>query len=201
MITYNKLISHAKPFFLSRGWDMLANNDNMLFYANTSIQDIFNSDNATFTYTNETLTWVANWDKMKFTTVFNIRKIQKVRWYNAQWSEIPLIPTLFFQDCTGEVKFTTWNNEVLTSWDITIIDIIYIKEYTWVTENDLNSPIQVPDRYIPAIIKFMYDWAAPINLMAGEAVTTDFFGHWINRVNQLKDDDALTDYVNINPAM
>jgi hypothetical protein len=32
--------------------------------------------------------------------------------------------------------------------------------------DELDEAIQVPDRYIPATIKFMYDWAAPINLMA-----------------------------------
>jgi hypothetical protein len=46
----------------------------------------------------------------------------------------------------------------------------------------------------------MYDWAAPINLMAWEALNTDFFSHWVTRVNQLRDDDALTDFQNLNPS-
>jgi hypothetical protein len=32
--------------------------------------------------------------------------------------------------------------------------------------DQLLETIQVPDRYIPSVLKFMYDWAAPINLMA-----------------------------------
>jgi hypothetical protein len=45
----------------------------------------------------------------------------------------------------------------------------------------------------------MYDWAAPINLMAWEEVTTDFYSHWATRINQLKDDDSVTDFQALSP--
>lgn len=198
MITYAVLLSHVKPFFLSRWGDVLADTERMLFYANTSIQDVFNMDNSTFTYIDEEITWVANWDKMKFTTQFNIRKVQMAFWITSSWQEVPLRPTLFFQDCPSEYKFTTWNNEILWSTEYIKLKVIYIKEYNWIWMDWLIEEIQVPDRYIGAVIKFMYDWAAPINLMAWESLATDFYSHWVNRVNQLRDDDALTDFLALN---
>lgn len=199
MITYNELISYAKPFFLSRWGDILADTERMLFYANTSIQDVYNSDNGTFTYVNETLTWIPDGTRMKFTTSFNIRKIQKVRWITESWWKTDLIPTLFFTDCKNHIQFSTWNNNVLTDSDFVKLEIIYIKEYKWATMEELQTTIQVPLRYTPAVIKFMYDWAAPINLMAWESISTDFYSHWVNRLNQLKDDDSVTDFPDINP--
>ena len=78
MINYSTLISHVRPFFLSRGGDELAGLDRMLFYANCSIQDLYNMDSSTFTYTTETISGVVNGNYHKFTTQLNIRKVQVV---------------------------------------------------------------------------------------------------------------------------
>ena len=201
MITYNQLISYVRPFFLSRGWDDLASSERMLFYANTSIQDIYNADNATFTYKEETITWVVNWNNMTFTTKFWIRKVQKAYGLTSSGSREELTPTIFFQaTCENAIKFTTWEKDLVTNSKYITLEVIYVKEYVWKTMEDLTDNIQLPDRYIWAVCKFMYDWAAPINLMAWEAINTDFFSHWMNRVNSLKDDDYLTDYPEIHPA-
>jgi hypothetical protein len=44
------------------------------------------------------------------------------------------------------------------------------------------------------------DWAAPINLMSSESSTVDFYTHWITRNNKIRDNDSLTDYLEIESA-
>jgi hypothetical protein len=41
------------------------------------------------------------------------------------------------------------------------------------------SGLHVPEnlQYLPALLKMTFDWASPINLMAGEVATTDFYSH------------------------
>jgi len=53
----------------------------------------------------------------------------------------------------------------------------------------MPTPIPLPDKFIPALIKLTYDWASPINLMQSEAQANDFFSHAANRLNQLKQID------------
>jgi len=200
MITYSTLISHVRPFFLSRWGDELADNDRMMFYANCAIQDIFNIDSATFTYKNEILEHTSNSWTNKFTTTYNIRKVQECIWTLSNWSTVSLTPTLYIadEDDTTYLKFQTWSNIILTHTDILSINIVYIQEYKWSSyPGDLDSVVQVPERYIPAICKLMYDWAAPVNLMSGETAQVDFFSHAMTRMKQLSDDDSLTDLYKI----
>ena len=75
----------------------------------------------------------------------------------------------------------------------TQIDVSYIKDYKWATYDvDMPTPIPLPDKFIPALIKLTYDWASPINLMQSEAQANDFFSHAANRLNQLKQIDWVT---------
>lgn len=109
MITYSTLMGHVRPFFLSRGGDELANNDRMMFYANCAIQDIYNNDNATFTYKPETIVGELNGENMKFTTQVNVRKVQECIGTTSSGSTIELTPTLFTtaQHERDWVKFET----------------------------------------------------------------------------------------------
>lgn len=69
----------VRPFFFSRGGDELANIERLFFYANCSIQDIYNMDAATFTFTNEKIQGVLQSDgKMKYVTQFPIHKIDQL---------------------------------------------------------------------------------------------------------------------------
>lgn len=195
MINYATLISHVRPFFLSRGWDELAGDERMLFYANAAIQDLYNIDASTFTYMRETLVGEVMGEKMRFTTSSSIKKVQQCIGTLVGNSTIELTPTLYipsrYQD--DWLQFETGSNVILTSSNITTIEVVYTKNYSWATLNDLSSPIQLPDRYIPTVIKLMYDWASPINLMSGETAQVDFFSHAMTRAKQLADDDSLTD--------
>jgi hypothetical protein len=193
-ITYSQLIAYTRPFFLSRGWDAFATLDRMMFYANAALQDVYNSDNSTFRHKTEKLTAVSNWDTNKFITEFPIMKIQEA--FDQFGS--PIVPTLFImKDC--ELRFE-WN-QILTNTKVTSLEVSYLVDYVWASyPKDLTSWITVPNRYVPAVIKMMYDWASPVNLMASESQTTDFFSHWITRMNKLADNDSLSDYPAVNPA-
>jgi len=192
-ITYSQLISYTRPFFLSRGWDSLATLDRMMFYANAALQDVYNSDNSTFRHKTETITWVLDGDNMKFTTAYPIFKVQHAK----DQDDAKLTPTLFDRkEC--EISFE-WN-VILGDPTVTEITVVYLIDYIWASyPADLTKWISVPNRYIPAVIKMMYDWASPINLMSSESATTDFFSHWITRMNKLADNDSLSDYPDINP--
>lgn len=193
-ITYWELIRYVRPFFLSRGWDVLANIDNLMFYANAAIQDVYNSDNSTFIHITEELTWVIDWDYMKFTSTYPIRKIQ-----DMEDQDQNKINTTLFRITEYDAKFE-WK-QILAHKNRTKLSVCYLRDYEWATyPADLNKWIWLPKRYIPAVIKLLYDWAAPINLMAGETATTDFFSHWMNRINKLAENDSLTDHPGLHSA-
>ena len=201
MITYSELISHVQPFFLSRWWDSLAWPDRILFYANCSIQDAYNIDSATFTYKNETIDFKNNWATNKFETLNWIRKVQECIWYFANWWSIGLTPTLLLtvENCNDWVKFETWSNILITSTDIVKVEVTYIKEYKWAKyPADMTTVVPLPERYVPAVVKMMMDWASPVNLMTWEWSAIDFFSHAMTRFNKLADDDALTDFYKLN---
>ncbi len=196
MITYSELIGHVRPFFLSRGGDELAGNDRMMFYANCSIQDIYNNDNATFTYKTETIAFEDNGTTHKFTTEFNVRKVQECIGTFIGGGTVCMTPELYIKSEYDKdwVKFETGSNILVAHKDIVSIEVVYIKEYRWATyPADLAEVIQLPLRYVPAACKLMYDWASPVNLMSGETAQVDFFAHAQKRMKDLADDDSLTD--------
>lgn len=207
MITYSQLLSHVRPFFLSRGGDSLAGNERMLFYANCALQDVYNNDSATFTYKIEQgiVPQPNDASTAKFTLSHNLRKVQECVGYRSDGSSVSLTPTLFlpkddYDSCW--VRFESGSNVLITDVSIVKIDVTYVREYEWVssTSEMLAKPIQVPDRYVPAVVKLMYDWASPVNLMSGESSTTDFFSHARTRMKELSDDDSLTDLYRLNSA-
>ena len=70
------------------------------------------------------------------------------------------------------------------------MDISYNRDYKFVTESTEDSTIvPIPDRYVPALVKMVYDWASPISVLVGETDNPDFFAHAQTRLEQLKIDD------------
>jgi len=173
-----------------------------MFYANCALQDIYNQDNATFTYKHETLAYTDNGTTHKFTTIQSGRKVQECIGTDINGSTYELTPTLYTktQYETNWIRFETGSNILVTHADIVSIEVVYIKEYEWKTVLNMADVIQVPLRYVPAACKLMYDWASPINLMSGETAQVDFFSHAQKRMKDLSDDDSLTDNYKLNPA-
>jgi len=200
MITYWQLISMVQPFFLSRWWDDFASPERVMFYTNCALQDAYNIDAATFTYKTELwLTPTISWDTNEFELSFNINKAQDVIWYYASWSSVQLTPTLMFIKSYADFKFQVWENKIITHQDIVKIDIVYTMDYKWAShQTDSTSVIQVPNKYIPAVIKMIMDWASPVNLMSWEWSTVDFFSHAMTRFNKLAETDYQTDYIKLN---
>lgn len=194
MITYSQAQTLLKPFFLSRGGDELCNPQTLMFYTNCAIQDIYNWDESVVRHHTETISsYVVEGSYNKFVSTYPIDKIEEA--YDQY--DNPLQPTLFIPKC-NEIKFQGKN--VFTSKEVTSISFTYLKAYEW-KQWPLNKdePIPLSDKYIPPLIKLIYDWAAPINLMAGESATFDFFSHAMNRLKTISDNDGVTNYFNIKP--
>ena len=173
----------------------------MLFYANAAIQDLYNMDASTFTYRTETLTGTLVGTKMNYTTAHDIKKVQQAIGTFSAGDTIQLTPTLYIPGTYDKdwLQFETGMNVILTHSEITSLEVVYTKNYKWANLNELSNPIQLPDRYIPTVIKLMYDWASPINLMSGETSQVDFFSHAMTRAKQLADDDSQSDVYAIRP--
>ena len=109
--TYWDVFKHLRMWFMSRWWDALADNETIMDYVNLTVQDIYNTDSATFLHVNEELTWVLNWNKMVFTTTFPIRKVQECFEVDVHWniSCDSMHPTLFNIKWRDEFRFE-WNN-------------------------------------------------------------------------------------------
>lgn len=198
--TYAQAASLLRIWFMSRGGDLLANPETLLTYLNLTIQDIYNEDNATFTYETETLTGVRNGDNMVFTTTFPIHKIQLASSWNSTFTERykDLSPALYNPAC-DEIVFK--DKQILADTDVEYIKVVYVREYTWASfPDDLSKIVPLPKRYLPTLMKLSYDWASPINLMASEQQTTDFYGHGMTRLNKLAASDGVTDNYKLNSA-
>ena len=194
-ITYAQMQTLVKPFFLSRWWDELCNPERLMFYTNASIQDVYNLDGMTDRYVTETITaYVDEGNYRKFVSTYPIDKMEEA--FDQNWSE--LTPTLYIP-CDCELKFQGKN--ILTSQDVTSIAVTYIKLYEW-QQWPANKDVVIPlaDKYIPALTKLIYDWAAPINLMAGESATFDFFSHAMNRLTTISNNDGITNTFTVKPA-
>ncbi len=193
--TYAQLISYVLPFFLSRGGDDFASTERILFYLNCSIQDIFNTDSPTFMYKTEILREpVVDGSNHKFVTTYPILKMQEC--YGSDWWEEKFTdkmePELMLIRCKHKYRFQ--GKQILVDQWYTAIEVAYIRDYEWVTDlNRLDEEIPLPKRYIPALVKLIYDWAAPINLTQSEASTVDFYSHAANRIDKLAIQDSLTD--------
>lgn len=165
---------------------------------------MFNIDNATFTYKDLVTSQYAKDGNGRhvFTADFAIRKIQKAVGYDINDYPYELTPTLYVpsDQCDGWVKFTTGQKEILVDDRFVRIEVTYVMDYEWISESELTKKIPLPARYMPAVLKLLYDWASPINLMASESQQVDFYSHAMSRLNQLATEDSLTDAYNIRPS-
>ena len=194
-ITYAQMQTLVKPFFLSRWGDELCNPERLMFYTNSSIQDVYNMDGMVERYITETITtYVDEGTYRKFVSIYPIDKMEEA--FDQNGSE--LRPTLYIPSHC-ELKFQGKN--IFTSQDVTSISCTYIKLYEW-QQWPANKDVVIPlaDKYIPALCKLIYDWAAPINLMAWESATFDFFSHAMNRLTTIQNNDWLTNTFTVKPA-
>lgn len=84
----------------------------------------------------------------------------------------------------------------------TKIHVVYVRDYEWINDiSRLDEEIPLPARYIPALIKLIYDWASPINLTESEGATVDFFSHGITRLEKLSAQEGLTDVYDLRTHM
>lgn len=166
-----------------------------MLFENSSIQDVFNMDEMVSRYYTEAITVSTLEGTMnKFVATYPISKIEEAK---DQYGN-ELDPTLYIPQC-HEIKFQGKN--VLTHADVTSIEMTYIKEYQWASwPLDKDTAIPLPDKYIPGLIKLIYDWAAPINLMSGETSTFDFYSHAMNRFNTIAQNDGLSNTFRVKPA-
>ena len=203
MVSYAQMIASAMPFFFSRGGDAFGSKTQILFYLQNAIQDAYNIDNATFTYKNLDTSQFVTDSKGNhvFKADFAIRKIQQITGYDKNNYPTELTPTLYvpIKDCDGWVKFTTGEKEIMVADRYLRIEVTYVSDYEWIDESQITKPIPLPNRYMPAIMKLLFDWASPVNLMASESQQVDFYSHAMSRINQLATEDSLTDHYKINP--
>lgn len=204
-ITYWELFSQLKTWFISRWGDILADDNSIMNYINFAIQDIYNQDSSTFRHKTERIVWVPNWNYNSYTTVHNIYKVQQCfwvppwnNWYVDYWDNRNLIPTLFQIKDPSQIRFE-WNI-ILSHIDVKEIEVTYLMDYEPIALNELTKPIPLPYRYIPAVMKLAFDWAAPVNLLSWETAQVDFYSHWMNRINTLSANDSVTDYIDVRPS-
>lgn len=199
--TYWSVFRHLRLWFMSRWWDALASNETIMDYINLTIQDIYNQDSATFLYVTEELEWtIINWKKV-FTTTFPIRKVNELLEIDIHWnlSCDKLTPTLFALKSRWEFKFDWY--QIITDASINKISVTYVKDYEYaIYPEDMVTPIPLPKRYLPALLKLSYDWSSPINLMDWEMTNVDMYWHWRTRLKELADMDSVTDFMDVTPA-
>jgi len=201
--TYGQIFSVLKRFFLSRWWDILADDEAIWSYLNLAIQDLYNLDSSIYRHVVEDIEWEVNWAYTIFKTQLPIHKLQKCFKYDESGFLVSdenkrLLPRLMLGNNKNECTFS-WN-EITTFNNIKKIRVMYLRDFVPVTSTDKWKICELPFRYIPWLIKLAYDWGSPINLMSWETSTTDFFSHWMNRLNTINDADWLTDYMEVNPA-
>jgi hypothetical protein len=192
MKTYWEVMALVRPFFLSRWGDVISKPDIIFDFINCSIQDIYNDDDATFTYIHEVVPRTIQWDKSIYKTSFPIRKLNVAK--DSQYST-EYTPTLE-EDCECDCSIRVGDEFLYldgTTQTPNSLVIDYIRDYKWaIYDKDMTTPVPLPNRYIPALIKFIYDWASPINLMVSEAAATDFYAHAATRLDKLKANDGVT---------
>ena len=185
---------------MSRGWDVLAEPQNIMDYINLTIQDIYNQDSATFLWKTEELEWTLNWNYMVYQTNFPMRKVQELIPLTSDWTFYcdKLTPTLFAIKDQSEFKFD-WN-QIITDKSVTKISVTYVMDYEFALyPDDMTKTVPLPKRYLPSLLKLAYDWASPINLLDWEMQNIDMYSHWKTRMNELAQMDSLTDFIDVRP--
>lgn len=154
----NQLYSLVRPFFVTRGWWTLSNNEMLDQYINVWGQDVWNYYDWSFKIKTEDLTSVANWDYLKWETTYNIDNIIDI--FDEYWNQI--IPMTW--KISDDKQCNVWENFILTTTEITEITIRYNRSYKWITlANDGTDSLQFPDKFVPALMNKIYDYASPLS--------------------------------------
>jgi len=194
---YNQLEGILQPYFLSRGWESLAWIDNIQTYINMAIQDVYNENNWIFKIFTEKISTftISNWKKV-FVSKYSIDMFIEAIDQNQE-DIYPM--TTMLRDWKMFNK--AWKNIYFREDSlVTEIEISYTKEYVWYDRvKDWGNEIPLPNKFIPSVMKSIYDYTAPINLFDWESTQVDFFGHYTNRINKLKDIDSLSEITQFIP--
>lgn len=201
---YNELEALIHPFFLSRWWDSLAQLDSIQTYINLAIQDIWNEDNWTFKIYNERVSiYVDEAWKRRFETINEIDMFIEAK--DQYWDDI--YPTTVWlksewasQSDSKEFNFSWKNIYFLDSTSVTELNITYTVKYKWYNRSlNWTDKIPLPDKFIPALLKAIYDYTSPINLFEWETSQVDYYGHYTNKINKLKLLDSVSESTQFIP--
>jgi len=201
---YNQLEAILYPFFLTRWWNDLAWPETLENYINLVIQDIYNEGNWSSRIKNEeVIVYVdENW-RRRFQTTEPIDQIIEIKDQddNDLYAMANFLKELDHFNFEDKNIYFLLTDKSWSAQNITSVRISYTKQYTWYQHNvNWTSVIPLPDKFIPVILKWVYDYAAPINLFDWEQTQVDFFGHYTNRINKLKDIDSLSESTEFIPV-
>jgi hypothetical protein len=203
---YNQLEWMLLPFFLWRWWDDLANWDIIQHYINLAIQDIYNRNNWVFKFKTETLSTYEDNTTNNTRMFTSLENIHMFTWNICDQDWNPIFPTVWRLQDIYEFNFS-WKNIYfkLNDWTndttITSIEITYSKTYTFYNKAiDWLKEVPLPESFIPALIKLVYDYASPINLFDWEQTQVDFYWHFNTRMNDLLNADWITESIQFIPV-
>jgi len=213
---YNQLFTFVRPFFLSRWWNALSQNDILEQYINISIQDIWEFHDWTFKIEFEDLTVSSDnaW-QLKWTTKFPIDRVIEIRdqynnLLNVTSGRIVRHNTITDQPVTydrtnnwwvvDEYDCNVWDNFIITDNTITKLYVKYYKQYTWIEFNkNWTDPLPFPNKFIPPLINKVYDLWSPLVYFEDDNVVPRYQVA-LRQLNQLKATDWATADTYFMPA-
>lgn len=195
-ITYNKLLELVHPYFAINWWEDILKNWEIAMLINMSIQDLLNTSSFSFMSDFEILKEYEdyNWTHNIFYTKKPINKVHEIFSDNVESIEIlpNRFPKRYWEDW---VHIKTWTNVIYTPKHITNLWISYEVEYevnNLTTTEERNKLLPIPFKFVPALIKLIYDHSSILTFIEWEWTSTDYFWHYINRVKQLTWNDTIS---------
>ena len=196
-ITYWKYVSLAYPHLLIQWWEDFMAWWELDMIINLSMQDLINWASYSFMAEFEYITKFE--EHQKFYNVFYTKHpISKIHFihFNWEWEDrvsevVNSMPALN----SDEIYFKKWTNEVYIRNDIKSIAISYEKEYEivdFVNKNNSDKVLPIPFSFVPAWLKLVQDYLAPLNFYQWDSQAGDFYWHYNTRKQELIDTDILT---------
>lgn len=179
----NQLFTFIRPFFISRwGW-ATSNNDILEQHINIATQDLWDFTRWNFTIANEVLTSEVSWDYLKWNTSFpidSIIDIEDENWKPLNMTTWRITNTWYTPPVTLDAEARMdddgtdcqqWHDFILSRNDITKIYVRYYKQYNWIEfKKDWASEMQIPNKFIPALLNKIYDLASPLSYFEDDSV-------------------------------
>lgn len=201
-ITYGKLQSLVHPYFLTNWWEDFMTWWELQWIIALSIQDLIN--NSSFSFMAE-FNKVTPKEKLYedtysiFETKHPINRVHEllIEW---RWDRPGTVVARMPYFNTDEFFYKRWTNILYGPKDIKFITINYEKEFeinNMATSEELKQELPIPFTFIPALIKMIYDTSSMFTFFQGEGDSTDFYGHWKTRLNDLVNSDELSSKTNI----